>query len=294
MQYELKWRYYNHAIIPAVAPHEAADERSLQDEDLWKPADDEARPLLARWTTDFDCPEPTDWWYIIKDAPFRLSDVKANYRYKINKGLKHFEIRAVNPLDYAEGLYQVYLEAQASYPAKNRRMVDRDRFAADLEEWRGNLTLAAFSRDSGVIAGYIFVGVHAGYVSLSVQKARPSQEKNQVNAALVYSLLDYFQLELSEGIYIMDGERSVFHETHFQDYLIKYFGFRKAYSRLHIRYRRDVRLMIAVLYPFRKLFGHFSGSRLLSQISSVLTMEEIARKNRSSRPMKEACQCTSG
>ncbi len=288
MQAELKWRYYNHAIIPTVAPHEAADERSLQDEDIWKPADDEGRPLLARWTSDFDCPEPTNWWYIIKDTPFRLSDVKANYRYKINKGLKHFEIRAINPLDYAEGLYQVYLEAQKSYPVKNRHTINRERFIADLKDWRGNLTLAAFSKDSGVIAGYIFVDVHVGYVSLSVQKARPSQEKKQVNAALVYSLLDYFQLELSEGIYIMDGERSVFHETNFQDYLVKYFGFRKAYSRLHIRYRRDIRLIIAVLYPLRKLFRHFSNSRLLSQISSVLTMEEIARKDRNACSMKEA------
>ena len=288
MQYELKWRYYNHAIIPTVAPHEAADERSLQDADIWKPTDDEGRPLLARWTSDFDSPEPTDWWYIIKDIPFRLSDVKANYRYKINKGLKHFDVRAINPLDYAEGLYQVNVEAQSSYPVKNRRIVDRESFIEGLKERRGNLTLAAFSKDSGIIAGYIFVDVHAGYVSLSVQKARPSQEKHQVNAALVYSMLDYFQWELSEGIYIMDGERSIFHETNFQDYLVKYFGFRKAYSRLHIRYRGDIRLIIDMLYPLRKMFRHFSNSRLLSQISSVLTMEEIARKNRNSGSLKEA------
>ena len=26
-------------------------------------------PLLIRWTTDFDCPEKTEWWYCIKDTP---------------------------------------------------------------------------------------------------------------------------------------------------------------------------------------------------------------------------------
>lgn len=94
-------------------------------------------------------------------------------------------------------------------------------------------------------------------MSLSVQKVRPSQEKNAVNAALVNGVIYCFGKELSEGVYISDGERSIFHETHFQVYFEKCFGFRKAYCRLYIRYRPDIRHMIACLYFIRGLFETF-------------------------------------
>ena len=124
---------------------------------------------------------------------------------------------------------------------------------------------------------------HDGYISLYELKAKPSQEKKQLNAALVYGLLDYYGKELAQGRYIVDGERSILHETLFQDYLEKYFGFRKAFCRLHVSYRSGIMQIVACLYPIRSLMERLSGTRLFCHISSVLKMEEIIRNQNKAR-----------
>ena len=59
------WRYYNHALIPTCAPHEAADVS------LWA-AHGGGTTFFARWTSDFDCGYETGWWYEVKDTPVDL------------------------------------------------------------------------------------------------------------------------------------------------------------------------------------------------------------------------------
>lgn len=61
------WKYYNHAAIPTVAPHENPDITPIEDKSIWQL---DGKPLLARWTTDFDLDRETNWWYIIRRAPF--------------------------------------------------------------------------------------------------------------------------------------------------------------------------------------------------------------------------------
>lgn len=285
MQQKLKWRYYNHAAIPTTSPHEKVDESPLQSGRLWKSVG--GRPLLARWTTDFDCREQTDWWYIIKDKPFDIMDVKKNYRPKIRRGLKYFDVRVIDPAQYAEALYQVHREALASYPPKCRPTIDHDQFVASLEgRSRKGVTFAAFSKEDNSLAGYSYDILCDGYVMASVQKAKPSEKKKQVNAALILAELDYFKQELARGVYIMAGERNVIHPTKHQEYLEKTFGFRKAYCQMHIEYRRGIRQIVDCLYPLRGLIKHLERIKLFCRISSVLKMEEIARRRKNPRPIE--------
>ncbi|MBE0601873.1 MAG: hypothetical protein IH607_08785 [Firmicutes bacterium] len=279
MQHEMKWRYYNHAIIPRTAPHADADVSFLQNKNLWSVFGGR-RPLLARWTSDFDCKEPTDWWYMIKDTPFDIMDVKKNYRRKIRKGLDNFDIRLIDPTQYAEELYQVHSEAVASYPSRNRPTIDHDRFVRNLGKRRNGVTIAAFSKEDNSLAGYLYDIVHEGYISGSVQKSKPSEEIKHLNAALGYSELMHFSEELAKGYYIVAGERNVLHETNIQEYLENYFGYRKAYCRLNVVYRPGVKQLVAVLYPLRRLFSCKSRLHLFCQIYGVLKMEEIARRDR--------------
>ena len=79
------WRYYNHAVVPTCAPHENANLSPIIDGSIWSIKG----ALLARWTSEFDCEQETNFWYIIKDCPFDISSLKAKRRYEINKGLKN-------------------------------------------------------------------------------------------------------------------------------------------------------------------------------------------------------------
>ena len=67
------------------------------------------------------------------------------------------------------------------------------------------------------------------------------------------------------------------HKSNYQDYLMKNFGFRKAYCKLHIQYRPLMKLAVNMLYPFRKLFYKMKGRGPVRMVRAVLKMEEIHR-----------------
>lgn len=109
-----EWKYYNHAMIPTVAPHEKIDVEPLNNKQFWRK---NKKALFARWTSEFDCGYQTNWWYVIKDNAFELSALKSNYRYKINKGIKNFDVQVISPQEYVDELYEVFIAAFESWPA---------------------------------------------------------------------------------------------------------------------------------------------------------------------------------
>lgn len=111
-----------------------------------------------------------------------------------------------------------------------------------------------------------------------MQRVNSEYEKLQINAALVRYLLECNSENLKKkNFYILDGARSINRETHFQDYLEKYFGFRKAYCKLRIAYNPKIKWMIPLLYSMRKLLIKFDNLGVFHQVNAILKMEEIVR-----------------
>lgn len=276
-----EWKYYNHALIPTCAPHLSPDTTSLENGSLWKELRTQnKKPLLARWTTDFDCGEETNWWYVVKDRPFDISELKAKRRYDINKGIKNFEVRQINPVEFSEQLYEVQVAAFLAYPAKYRPTVVKEYFIDQLSAWTNVKVYGAFFRENGKLCGYAAVRCTAEYLNFTVQKTMPQYERYGINAALVHKLLEDQSVFLSNGGYICDGARSINHESAFQDYLEKYFGFRKAYCKLHVSYNPKIKPLIKLLYPFREILIKLDSTKLVHQINGVLKMEEIVRNGK--------------
>lgn len=232
-------------------------------------------PVFARWTSDFDCNEETAWWYVIKDSPFNIEDLKAKRRYEINKGKKNFAVREINPGDYSDELYQITVAAYSQWPEKYRPHVEEKRFKDGINEWSSKVVFGAFSRENDKLCGYAILSEKENYADFNVLRVNPEAERLAINAAIVAGILERYQRRLGSGFYINDGSRSIRHETAFQDYLEKYFGFRKAYCKLHIKYHFPVGVAVQILYPFRKRIN--TESSLGSLISGVLRMEEISR-----------------
>ncbi|WP_251548046.1 hypothetical protein [Pumilibacter intestinalis] len=273
------WQFYNHAWVPSVEPHTVPDLAPLAGGELFKQGG-----VLARYTTQFDCGNETEWWYIIKDKPFDISELKSKHRYVIKQGEKNFETKLINPLHYKEDIFQVATAAFADYPKKYRPQLQKDKFMNDIEEWSaggGVFVYGAFVRNNGVLAGYAVLSKENRCLHFSILKTMPIYEKMQVNAALVYKILKDFEIELTNGYYICDGARNIQHQTHFPEYLEKYFGFRKAYCRLHVAYAPKYKRLIKLVYPFRKLLHLFDGITKVHQLNGVLKMEEIVRRQES-------------
>ena len=137
---------------------------------------------------------------------------------------------------------------------------------------------ASFYRDTGEMAGYaLLLQEQYNCVHFKVLKTKPEFERLAVNASLVAEILNYYNDFLLKDGYICDGARSMNHETRFQDYLEKYFGFRKAYCKLHIKYNPKIKWICKVLYIFRKPLRVFDFIGVLHQINAVMKMEELVR-----------------
>lgn len=262
------WRYYNHALIPACAPHEMPDISALDDKSLWR----NGRPLLARWTTDFDCEAC--------DKPFDPASLKSKRRNVVKNAVKYCTVSVCDPARYEDELLEIFNDVQSSYPAANRNLTTKDafhRYLTKLAADNGTEFYVCFLKENGIAAGYAIVKDFGSYLEYQVQKVMPAYEKYQVNAALAYAILEDYNSRLTDGFYICDGARNINHATHFQDYLEKYFGFRKAYCTLHIRYRKGIKPLISVIYPLRGFFARFDRNKLLHQLNGVLRMETFRR-----------------
>lgn len=272
---EDSWQYYNHAVIPTTAPHETADTAEIDDGSIWKRF---PKALLARWTTDWDCGHETNWWYVIKDTPFDVNDLKAKRRYEITKGKRYFEVyRMADPVSYAESIYEIETDAYLDYPAAFRPKIDKDSFIESASAWQDLEMYGAFSVSDGRLVGFAVLYPFEKYSDFAMMKVIRSYEKLGVNAALVCGILDDYRDRLVNGFYICDGSRSISHETAFQDYLEKYFAFRKAYGRLNIAYAPKCKWIVKCLFPFRNGLKKLDRIAFIHNINSILKMEEIAR-----------------
>lgn len=267
-----KWKKYNGAIIPDEAPHCSPTEEDL--------IEIEGKGLFVRYTTDFDCGFETGWWYVIKDTPFDISKLKSKRRYEINKGIKNFEVERISPKLHKDELCRIQIEAFSAYPAKYRPVVDVEEMKTRIDEWENDETVVygGFDRNTNEMCGYAYLKKNGKCWEFNVLKTCPQAEKNGINAAMVNGILVDFEDKLRYGEYICDGSRNVLHETNFQDYLERYFEFRKAYCKLHIIYNKRIKSAIKILYPFRRILECFDFVRFVQKISAVLKMEEIVRR----------------
>lgn len=270
------WRYYQHAAIPSTPPHVGIDNSPINNGNIWKI---HKGTYLARWTTGFDCKEETNWWYIIKDTPFDISKLKAKRRYEINKGRKNFEVHEINPKDYKEKITEIQIQAYADYPEKYRPVVNRNELFQQIDTWNFYKFYGAFDVESGDLCGYAWLNRNGNFIYYAFHKVKPSCEKKGINAAIVAEILESHEKELSSGCYICDGSRSVSHETHFQDYLEKYFSFRKAYCHLHIVYRPILKVFVQFLFYLRQPLKRLDNISLIHKVNGILKMEEIQRQD---------------
>lgn len=265
-----KWKYYNSAMIPAVAPHENVEyDRSVLKSNK--------KALLARYTSNFDYGYESDWWYVIKDTPFDINTLKSKRRYEINKGKKNFYIEEIKPDEHAEELYNVTVLAYSQWPKKYRPNIQKDDFFRSVKEWDWYKVLGVFELDRRRLCGYALLSKIDRCVEFNVLRVIPEFEKLGINAAAVNAILVMHENFIKNGGYICDGTRSISHETLFQDYLEKYFGFRKAYCKLHIQYSPKIKWLIKALYPFRKILFKLDGITKIHQINGILKMENIVR-----------------
>ena len=274
-----EWEYYNHALVPTLPPHIDPDISWMKDSDRWKEYAGGKMPLFARWVSDFDCSEETEWWCIIKDTPFDIMSLKSNRRSLITRGLKRVDVKVIIPADYAEQMSNILVKEWKYYDDSYEEGNDRQKLTDDFKKLTmknlGNAEyLGAFLKDTDTMIGYAIYNLFDDWIEYSVVKTDPEYLNTQVNAALAYFGVERY---MRPGIrYIHGGWRTMIHESNYQEYLMKNFGFRKAYCKLHIQYRPLMQIAVNVLYPLRGIIKK-AKNKWIYIVWCALQQEEIRR-----------------
>lgn len=179
---------------------------------------------------------------------------------------------------YAEQLYFVYTAAFQNYK-KAGKASSKESFITQCHNHENDSHIeyyGAFLKGNDELVGYSLNYVFEDWVDLSTLKFSPQYLSEQVSAALIYVMLcDYLNTQHKK--YVSDGERSIRHVTNFQDYLIRYFGFRRAYCKLNIKYSPIIGLAVNVLYPLRLIISKLNTGAVINNIAALLDMEYIRR-----------------
>lgn len=272
------WKYYNHAAIPTVAPHEMPDLSPVNDCSIWNI--EGRKPLLVRYTTDWDCKQDTDWWYLIRETPFDIEKLSKNSRKHIRAAFRKVKVEKVDPKEYVDALYECYHQAYLGYKlADNEESYESFKRRCEKSSFLGIEFWAAFALDSGKLVGYMMLGRHEDWVEIYTSKFHPGYLNLCVSDALYAFVLDYY-LNGQHKKYVASGTRSINHVTNTQEYKEHHFGYRKCFCRLHVIYRPRYKLIFKILFLFRGLISILGGRfTLIHRIAAVLKMEEIARKS---------------
>ena len=265
------WRYYNHAAIPTTPIHESPNMQPIEDGSIWKM---DGSPLLARWITEFDCGYETNWWYVIKRAPFELERLEAKARKHIRQALKKVIVKSIDMDSYVEELISVHNAASSKYSGPAATPVTSSEFAnrndPSLDCW------GAFDAETERMIGYMTCRRKAGFVETVAAKYDPQYLNLRASDAIHFTVLDYY-LNQEKFAYVSSGNRNINHITNAQEYKIATFGFTKAYCKLHTAYQPKIKWVIKMLYPIRKILLPFDRIGVVHLMNSVFKMEEICR-----------------
>ncbi|MBR3805823.1 MAG: hypothetical protein IKJ13_03190 [Clostridia bacterium] len=207
----------------------------LQSKALFKKYKD---ALFIRYTTDIDSTESTDWYCCIKDDKYDFEELKSKRKNVVRKGISNFSVREIKLSEHIDDFYTLINDAYAGYDIVQTVSYEQAaKKARSISEGKNYFVLGAFPNGSDRLVGYLWCHVDGKCISMSEQKTVREFEHDGVNAALLYALCEKYNQEFADlGYYLFDGWKNILHRTNFQDYLIKYFGFRRAYSNLHIIY----------------------------------------------------------
>jgi len=277
----IHWLKVNKGLLACYFPHqipvitEANARHAIhRDKTAW----------FARWQSNYGELEESKWWCVVREGIWDIESIPdKKERWAIRQGRKRLVTRRMIPQEVLEMAPEVANKAQSRYKGTNIRMYTSESFATRLaagEQVPGMLEYFGVF-DKNKLVGWAEIHVVDNACSMCTIKYDPDYLKQYSSYCLIDSLLDEF-LNKRKMAYINDGERSIYHETNFQPFLIKSFGFKQKYSRLNVTYRIPLGIAVRSFYPFRKIISKSKtiiGPRA-NAVSALLEQEAIVRSCR--------------
>ena len=264
------WRKYNGALIPSTPPHIEVNAENISQ----KLRDQKA--FFARWTSNFDASQPSEFWYVICDKKMNLKDYSRNTRSKINRAIKKLYVKQVSKEFIINNAYDVYRRAFRRYEA-TASPKSKKYFKNALNKSEGSWDFwGVFLKGNNRLVGYSQNKIIDNYCDYSTVKFDPKFLKFYSSYILYYQM-NQFYLNQNSFSYVNIGARSLLHKTNTQQYLIQKFNFRKAFCTLHLEYRSPLKFIVKFLYRFKPVLKFLKWNFIFNKIYALLLHEEIKR-----------------
>ena len=258
---------YRHAWRFEGAPH---NERQLSDNECKTLLREGG--LLVRNTFSFDKHSESCFWYVVKNQFGGFDELSPRTRNKVRHANESLEYKFVD-LDFIrKNGYPLIEETFADYRINDRPMNEQI-FNAYLNECAQSSFdyWGIFDKTTSEFVGFCTVHVWDNCCEYGISAVRTQFKHNATYPFYgLYFVMNQYYLENQHFKYVTDSARTITNHSEIHDFLIHYFGFRKAYCNLKVYYKWWVWLVVQLLFPFRKIIT-------LPRVKAILNMEAMQR-----------------
>lgn len=260
------WTLYQGALVPASASPCFIE----LSKNLAKVLLKESGAWLIRYASD-PCEQKTEWWYIVCDT-YDSKTYSAKTRRNINRGKRDCYVCRIDAEWLARHGYECYFSAFSRY--KNASPSKKDIFCSSiLKTIEGPFDYwGVFVEDR--LAGYCQCIVDEKNIITNITKYDPVYLRHRTAYALISSLITHYVVD--RGMILSNGNRSIAHDTNYQDVLIS-LGFRRQFCRLNVIYQPLLRCAIQTLFPLRRLITQLPDHGLAHKLQALLYQEKLRR-----------------
>lgn len=229
---------------------------------------------FVRNTFNWDKPDASPFWYLIKDSYGGLADIPSKYRGRVKKALNSFEIKIISRDEMLKTGLGVWQRACENYKIK-ASVPSKESFENAIKSLDENVEIwGCYHIETGNMAAFAINKVYNEYVDYSTMKFHPDYLANyHPSYGLIFSMNKYY-LEEKRYSWVLDGARSITNHSDIQPFLIEKFDFRKAYCDLQVFYRPWIGVAVRLLFPFRKWIKNPKVSAILRQEAWARGMEQ--------------------
>ena len=228
---------------------------------------------LLRIFFDWDCDYKTSFWFVIKDSFAGMEELSSKMRNQVKKSLKTYDIRKISADEMLEIGFPIFQAALANYKVKAESVseksfnsrIQQSKIAGNIDFW------GVYDKETHKAVALAINTLHDDCCEYKTLKADPAYLRNSTYPyyGLIYEMNRYYLQELDLR-YVSDGARSITEHSNIQPFLIDKFHFRKAYCQLQIEYQWWLKIIINILFPFRRLIP-------VQKVKAILNMEAMRR-----------------
>lgn len=231
----------------------------------------QTKSLLAYWTSGWDSPKESPWWWVCCDnTKYDVDEIESgNCRRQIRKGLRNVDVQQIDQKVFIEKSYPIYRDAIISYGSNPQPYHS---YADELASPKNHTNYEFWGAFAGsTMVAYAACQVAEEAVGLGATKSDPKYHSLYPNRALFFTITRHY---LTNGYrYITNGHRTLWHPTAINEFLCK-MGYRRVYATLNVELAP-----IAHLIYGTKLarWGRYAGLRKLfsKQWNKLCAFDEL-------------------